>query len=145
ADVVAVPKDGAATVTWAAANDNGGGAITGYIVTALNASQAERPVTVSGATFTATLTGLRDGTSYQFMVQATNATGAGLLSRPSATVTPDSLPQAPRNVLASMGTASVSIMWGAPPPTGGGSPILSYIVTASPGNVTTTVSASSTY
>ncbi|MBV8084537.1 MAG: fibronectin type III domain-containing protein, partial [Chloroflexi bacterium] len=62
-----------ATVNWGAPLANGGTAITGYTVSATPSGPA--PVTVNGSTFSATITGLTAGTSYTFMVVATNAQG----------------------------------------------------------------------
>ena len=77
-----------ATVRWTLGS-NGGGAITSHVVTAyLNGSgTAARTVTVNGATaVSATVTGLTNGGSYTFKVQARNAIGSSALSLASNAV-----------------------------------------------------------
>ena len=70
---------------WIAPSSNGGSAITSYTVTASPAGQS---VNVDGSTFSAVVTGLTNGTSHTFTVEASNAIGSGLASVPSNPVTP---------------------------------------------------------
>ena len=81
--VEATAGDGRATVSWAAADDNGS-PITGYAVTATPGGATVR----TAGTTSATVTGLSNGTSYTFTVAATNEVGTGPASAPSAAVTP---------------------------------------------------------
>jgi hypothetical protein len=83
--VSAVAGDGLATVTFTAPAANGS-PITGYTVTSIpsggTGTCAAPPAT------TCTVTGLSNGTPYQFRVVATNGVGPGDPSVPSAAVTP---------------------------------------------------------
>jgi Fibronectin type III domain/FG-GAP-like repeat len=79
----ATAGDGQAQVTWTA-SDNGGSAITGYLVTA---APGGRTATTTGGT-TAAVTGLTNGTAYTFTVTATNTLGESAASAASAAVTP---------------------------------------------------------
>ena len=81
----ATAGDGQVQVTWTA-SDNGGSAITGYLVTA---APGGRTATTTGGT-TATVTGLTNGTAYTFTVTATNAIGVSAASAASAAATPTS-------------------------------------------------------
>lgn len=83
--VVATGDDQQATVTWIAPADDGDSLITGYTVTS---NPGALTTTVGGATTSATVTGLTNGTSYIFTVAATNAIGTGPASLPSNAVTP---------------------------------------------------------
>ncbi len=83
--VTAIRGNAQAGVSWTAPADNGGSPITGYTVTA---SPGGQTATVGGATTNAVVTGLTNGTSYTFIVRATNATGTGPASAPSNAVTP---------------------------------------------------------
>ena len=87
--VTASAGDAAATVTWTAPASNGGGAITGYVVTPYIAGVAQAAQTFASAATTEPVTGLTPGTSYTFKVAAVNAAGTGPLSAASAAVTPN--------------------------------------------------------
>ncbi|WP_406830011.1 fibronectin type III domain-containing protein [Pedococcus sp. KACC 23699] len=82
--VQAVSGHGSASVSWTAPGD-GGSPITGYTVTA---SPGGASVSVGGSATSATVAGLTNGTSYTFMVKATNAVGTGPASAPSNAVVP---------------------------------------------------------
>ena len=86
--VAAVPHNASAAVSWKAASD-GGSAITGYTVTAYAAGSLtpEPTVSTSGAT-SATVSGLKNGTSYRFSVTARNVLGGSAASAQSAAVIP---------------------------------------------------------
>jgi subtilisin family serine protease len=73
-----------ATVSWTAPN-NGGSAITSYSVYAYRSggSTASLAQTVSGASTSATFTGLVIGSTYVFRVLATNSVGSSSLSASS--------------------------------------------------------------
>ena len=85
--VSAVPGNGSATVSWTPPTD-GGGSITTYTVTPYDGEVAQTPTTVSSAWPTATVTGLTNGTSYTFVVTASNTAGTGPPSSSSNAVTP---------------------------------------------------------
>ena len=88
--VTATAGNGSASVSWTAPSSNGGSAITSYTVTPYVGGVPQQSTTVSGsppATST-TVTGLTNGTSYTFIVSATNAIGTGPASAPSNAVTP---------------------------------------------------------
>nr|WP_246628019.1 S-layer homology domain-containing protein [Paenibacillus oenotherae] len=83
---------------------------------------------------------LTNGTGYYFIVKAGNSGGLSAASN-EASATPVSVPSAPTNVTAAGGNGSATISFAIPSDIGG-SPITSYEVTASPGNITKTGSAS---
>ena len=116
------------SVSWTAPADDGGSPILEYTATA---SPGGAHCTTSGAT-SCTVTGLTNGTGYTFTVTARNAVGISAASAPSATVTPATVPQPPTGVTGTRGNTTVSVSWTAPADTGG-SPILEYTATASPG------------
>ena len=132
--VVAVPGNGAATVSFSAPTSDGGSPITGYTVTS-----SPGGLTAGGTDSPLTVTGLTNGTAYTFTVAATNAIGTGPSSTPSAAVTPMTLPGAPTGVTAVAGVASAVVSF-TPPTDTGGALISQYTVSSSPtgGTVTTT-------
>ena len=70
-------------VSWTAPASNGGSVITGYTVTAADATTpANGGQTISGAASPLTVTGLTNGDAYTFTVTATNALGTGPASTP---------------------------------------------------------------
>jgi uncharacterized repeat protein (TIGR01451 family) len=141
----------AATVSWIPTPN--GQSISNFVVRTLLANGS--PSTVADFTVnpaangipptTATISGLTNGTALEFVVQACNASGCSPFSAPSSVVTPQALtnPGAPTGVVASPGNKSATIAWTAPA-NNGGSPIISYTVTSTPGSLTVTVPASQT-
>jgi hypothetical protein len=139
--VTAVPGDGSAQVSWTAPANDGGAAITGYIVTT-NPSGAT--CTSTGAT-TCVVQPLTNGDPYTFTVTATNSVGQGPSSAasnpvtPAAAVVPATAPGAPTAVTGVRGNGSVDVSWTAPV-SDGGAAITGYTATASPGGSTCTTS-----
>jgi hypothetical protein len=125
--VSAVAGNAEATVSWTAPADNGGSAITDYVVTPYIGAAAQTPINPGNVTSTV-VTGLTNGTAYTFRVAATNTTGTGAQSAPSAAVTPATVPGAPTAVGAVGGNAQATVSWTAPA-VNGGSAITGYVVT----------------
>ena len=126
--VVATADVRSATVTWTAPTSSGGSVISGYTVF-ISPPTASAVITVTGTT--AAVTGLANGTAYTFSVTASNATGPGAVSSPSAPVTTPDVPGAPTSPVAVAGDQQVSLSWTAPA-SNGGRPITSYTVVVSP-------------
>jgi subtilisin family serine protease len=82
-DVVAAAGNLSATVAWSPPWSDGGSTVTGYTVTA-----SPGGATCATADLSCTVAGLANGVGYRFTVRATNASGAGLPSLPSAPVVP---------------------------------------------------------
>jgi predicted phage tail protein len=113
----AVPGNGQVTLTWTTPVSDGGTAVTGYRVSISPQGGPETstdiPITTSD-----TLTGLTNGTTYNFTVAAVNAAG---LSAPSiaAGAVPVTTPDAPTRLKAVPGNGQVTLTWAAPASTGG--------------------------
>lgn len=133
-NVTATAGNAQATVQWDAPFDDGGGPITSYTVTA---NPGGRTATNMGG-FSATVTGLTNGTSYTFTVRATNWAGTGLPSSASPSVIPLNVPSAPTLVTAVRGDRTAQVSWVAPSDIGG-TPLLSYTVLSEPEGHTATV------
>ena len=88
--VSATAASNKAIVSWSEPS-NGGSAITAYKVTPYIGSSAQTPVSVSGSTTTATVSGLTDGTSYTFTVAATNEVGTGGATSSNAVTPQDTI------------------------------------------------------
>ncbi|MBN2360756.1 MAG: VCBS repeat-containing protein [Deltaproteobacteria bacterium] len=125
-EVVAEPRNAAASVRWTAPLDNGGAPLQSYTVTS-SPGGIER--TVSAGSTSTTLSGLTNGTEYTCTVVATNVRGPSAASEPSNPVTPGLPPDAPQNALATPGDALIDVTWEAPL-TDNGYPVLSYRVVA---------------
>jgi uncharacterized protein (TIGR02145 family) len=81
--VVATAGDSSASVSFVAPTNNGGSALTGYTVTSNPGN-----ISVSGTTSPINVTGLTNGTSYTFTVEATNSVGNSAASTTSSAVIP---------------------------------------------------------
>src|SRR5204863_9371707 len=99
------------TVRWTAPSNDGGSAISGYLVRVLDSTGAQvGALHPAGATATSLLvTGLTNGSSYQYQVAATNEVGTGPNSALSTVVIPATVPGPPVTGTASSGTADGAI------------------------------------
>ena len=128
-------------VSWLPANAHGQ-PITSYTATASpGGATCTYPVAVPEVDG-CTINGLTNGASYTVSVAATNASGTGASSAPSATVIPNQAPGAPGSVSVTPAPSSLAVSWTAPTPNGG-SPVSSYTATANPGAKTCTYSVPS--
>ena len=107
-DPRAVAGNARATVTWGAAPDRGS-PVTGYSVTPFLGQVAQAPFDVGNVT-RAVVTGLRNGSSYTFVIRARNGLGLGSQSMPTNPVTP----RAPRAVASAAKLAPVRPRAGRP-------------------------------
>jgi YVTN family beta-propeller protein len=115
-------------LNWTAPGDTGGSAITDYLVEYKASSSGTWLIFADGvsAGASATVTGLVNGTAYDFRVSATNSAGTGI---PSAQVSaaPMTVPGAPTGPVATPGDGQVGLAWSAPADNGG-SPITDYVI-----------------
>lgn len=121
------PGDARAIVSFSPPASDGGSPITSYVVSSDVGNK-----TATGTTSPITITGLTNGTTYRFKVQAANAAGTGPASALSDQVTPVGLPAPPKISSVKAGNAEVQVTF-LPSPSDGGSPITSYTVTSKPG------------
>jgi len=123
-NVSAVAGVGQATVSWTGSSlDTADLPVTSYTVTS---TPDAKTCTTSGAypvATSCTVTGLTNGTSYQFTVRAENSVGPGPESSPSNAITPGA-PEAPAKPGAVAGDREVTVSWVAP--SDSGSPITGY-------------------
>ncbi len=128
------------SLSWTAPDD-GGSALTDYIVEYKLSSEPTTWTTFADGTSTsttATVTGLTNDLSYNFRVKAVNEIGTSTASD-TATKTPGlpTAPDSPTSVTAVEGNTQATITFTAPVDNGGAS-ITSYTVTSSPGSFTGT-------
>ena len=128
--VSAVFGNGSAVVSFSAPAVTGGNAISGYTVTS-----SPGAIKQAGATSPITISGLTNGTPYTFTVHATNAVGDSIESAASSPVTPATLPGPPTGLTATPGDGTASVAFTAPA-NAGGSAIINYTATSTPGGIT---------
>lgn len=109
------------TVRWNAPSDNGGSAITGYVlerqVDGVWSSVGQLPAT----TLTYTVARPAPGVYVTFRVTATNAVGSGAVSASSTLMSPYLQASAPQGFTAVRTTAGITLSYTAPANLGGGS------------------------
>ncbi len=132
-------------LTWTAPADDGGSAITDYVVQYAADDGIDTWVTFDDVVSTqrsATVTGLTNGTAYYFRVRAKNANGTGPSSTSQPLVTPAGPPSAPSPVTTTAGVDHIDVTWTAPATTGGVS-IVGYVA-STPVGAGNTASCSTT-
>ena len=125
-------------LSWSAPVDDGGSAITSYLIQYSTTGSAPWSEVYTGsANIYYTLTGLTNGTTYYFQIAAINAycnngTGygptSGLFSSTTSAI-PSTIPSQVQNVITSPGPAAgnINVSWDSiNPPDDGGYPITSY-------------------
>ncbi|MGD0320646.1 MAG: fibronectin type III domain-containing protein [Acidimicrobiales bacterium] len=118
-----------AALSWSAPSSNGGSAVTGYNVYEGTSPGAEAGTPVNASLITGTtytVTGLTNGTTYYFTVEAVNPAGSSASSN-EASATPATVPGAPTGLGAIRGNTTVALSWKAPS-SNGGSAITGYNV-----------------
>jgi hypothetical protein len=128
-NVTATAHNAQTTVSFRLPGSNGGSTITGYTATSnpggLTGTGVGSPITVSN---------LINGTAYTFTVTATNNVGTGPASKPSNSVMPATVPDAPTIGAATGGNREATVSF-TPPASNGGSAITGYTVTSNPGGI----------
>ena len=121
-------------LSWNAPSDDGGEAVTGYVVERYSTDAEEWVNRASGhTTETYVDTELDTGLNYCYRVAATNSNGTGDYSG-QACATTEGLPDAPENLSATVdGKTSITLTWDRPTDTGGAT-IVGYRVDYSTDN-----------
>ena len=130
--VSAVRGNALANVTWSAPANTGGSPITGYNVQVRIGGAVQSTTALTGTATNTTVTGLTNGTAYNFRVQAVTLAGVSAFSAASPAVTPATTPGAPLIGTATQGAVggalTANATWATAP--NGGSAVLNYQVTA---------------
>ncbi|MCX6795619.1 MAG: fibronectin type III domain-containing protein [Candidatus Falkowbacteria bacterium] len=134
--VTAIRGNGQATIYFAHPVSDGGSPVIFYTVSSLQGVHS-----TTGTSSPIILTGLDNGTAYNFIVTATNFIGTSIASAASSPITPATLPDAPTSVLAVASDSSAQISF-LPPANDGGSPVTSYLVTSNVGGFSASGSSS---
>ncbi|MDQ2751071.1 MAG: Ig-like domain-containing protein [Actinomycetota bacterium] len=127
-NVTALRGNASATVSWTAPASIGGSPISSYTIDIRNGTTVVGNVTGLAPTPTSTVvSGLANGTAYNFVVRALNAAGASVDSVPSNTVVPATTPSAPTIGAVNPASGQATVNWTAPA-SNGGAPITGYEV-----------------
>jgi uncharacterized repeat protein (TIGR02543 family) len=124
----AVPGDAEVDLTWSPVIG-----ATGYKVFVREESQSygAATATVADSVYSYTVTELTNGTTYYFVVKAVKS-GIDSDASNEMSAVPRTVPAAPTNVSATAGDGQATVSF-TPPGDNGGTPIIMYEVTASPG------------
>lgn len=115
-----------ASLTWSAPSSEGDAAISDYSIQySTDGTHWSSFAHTASTTTSATITGLTNGTAYQFRVAGINAWGTGAYETYATALSPGTLPGAPTSLTGSYRDASVALTWNAPS-SNGGSPIRDY-------------------
>jgi len=123
-NLVARWGDGYVDLTWEAPAEDGGSPIIGYKIYRGTSPGNETFLTTVGNVLTYNDTGLTNGQRYYYRVSAVSGVGEGELSV-EVNATPQTVPSAPRNLVARWGDGYVDLTWEAPADDGG-LPITGY-------------------
>ena len=132
--VTGTPGDGQVQLSWTAPGTGGGATISGYQIESKTGGTPWTIATANTGTSATNhpVTGLTNGTTYQFRVAAINPAGTGPASEPSEPVTPRTTPSAPNGVTGTPGDGHVQLLWTAPA-SDGGAAISGYQIESSTG------------
>ncbi len=133
APAFAVPyNDHGAKVVWRAPTSNGGSAITGYRIVPYAGGVAQPAQVFNSTATTQFITGLTDGTSYQFTVAARNAVGFGPASAKSPAMIAGAPGQPGTPTVTRPASGSLRVAFAAP--MSNGAPITSFSATCASSN-----------
>jgi hypothetical protein len=115
--VTADPTDGTVTLSWTPPDDNGGATVQGYSVQySRNGTDWSDGGSPTGSP--SAISGLANGTAYQFRVAAVNPAGTGTYSD-AIPATPRTAPDAPTNLATTESDGMVGLTWDTPASDGG--------------------------
>jgi titin len=137
------PEAGAVTLHFNAPASNGGSAVTGYEYSSDGGTSWQSATTSGSGPYTAHVSGLTNGTEYQFAVRAVNAVGDGASSN-VLPATPATVPGAPTLSSVTPGEGAVTLHFSAPA-SNGGSVITGYQYSSDGGSTWQTATVSGDY
>ena len=115
-----------ASLTWSTPSSEGDATISDYSIQySTDGTHWSSFAHTASTSTSATITGLTNGTAYQFRVAGINAWGTGAYETYATALSPGTLPGAPTSLTGSYRDASVALTWNAPS-SNGGSPIRDY-------------------
>jgi titin len=126
-------------LAWSAPSD-GGSPLTGYEI---EVTPGSGPIVVGPGATSAVVSGLTPSETYSFVVTARNAVGLGPVSDVAGPVVIPTTPGASTGVVAVVVGTTVTVSW-VHPGSDGGSPLLGFTVSATPGGPTGTTGPAAT-
>ena len=135
--LTATPTNGAVVLVWTRPLNDGGNAITGYLVESSNDGGTNWTTAIANTNSTVastTVSGLTNGNQYSFRISAINAVGSGAASTVVA-ATPASVPTVPQSLVTTASHGQVVLSWNAPA-SNGGSDVTGYRIERSTDGIT---------
>ena len=115
----AQPLAASVRVRWAPPDEDGGAPVTGYRISTYRPGHPTTVLTAPASAGNIVVPRLVNGAGYRFAVSAVNEAGAGGLSALTATVTPRTVPGAPRIGTVRAARSAAVVRWTAPTADGG--------------------------
>jgi len=133
-------SDGKVLVSWVPSSDNGGSAVSGFVIETSSANSAwTESSRVAGNVLSASFDAPAAGRAAAWRVIAINATGSSVASSPASYSTPLQRAAAPTNFALANDSSNASRMlasWTAPTDLGGATTVSYYLIEASTNNGT---------
>src|SRR5438874_10053607 len=148
-NLMTVPSDGGTVgLAWSPPVSDGGSAITGYRLSRINVQTGATQLsaaTLPPSQTSYTDTGLSNGSTYEYVIYASNAVGSSPQSNEVFAQVTFTAPSIPQNFAANADTPGVVLLSWSPPSSNGGEAISGYVVYRGGARLASVAGSTTTY